>query len=997
MIKGLFTLGKSHFAQRAMTMILAIIFCAATMMAQAQISVILYDDGTQNAGTLGEFTQSPSDDNDPNAISVLSNGSFVFFDTQFDNVNGPDAVILFDEDAVGGGTSRFAVIADEDDYNTAIGGSLNNFDIIDMEIGDNDDIYMSVVNTTANPDEAHVLKIPNTGGNSFGAVVEVVDLGGMTGNATNNHIAVDRSTSPDTLIVNFDNDLDSNDAVNGIYTVDSSTVAGTPASMTLLASNNDMVAALGGTGGSDAFSASSVTVLSNGNILVLNGDSGAYRRGSVVEVNGGTGAASEWLSETVGNSSEGVIDYNPTLDRVGIFWYIGTESGSGDTDDRLDVFDTSGNFVATVVNEDTIMAEVASVTGGGAAADDIALYGNALTNDGGNFYVFIGNTNESLIRIPVPTGIEGNITSIDYGSVTVGESATDATLTITNLDLLTPATISSATIDDDFSFVGLPATPFDIPANDSISVTIQFAPTTVGAHTGQASFNGSVTVDLAGVGTAAPAPDIDIATASIDFGDVWIDSYPTFDEFEIGNTGNAVLNIDDLSVAITGADAADFTVVLPTSAIALNDGATTTTRVRFIPSTPGAKMATLTVTSDDGDEGSIAISLAANVTSVQPAFVNVIEDNGSTDFGYTGEFTGDTDSDPYGLAMTTEGTYVYFESELDAPVGSDAIIHIDPSHPLGGANRFSVLATEAEMIALEPGFTGTPNLGGQDIAVDPATNDVYALVTNFSADGDPENILVRIPNLGGTTYGPVELAASYAVMGAGDQYAVAIDRRPDPNEVVMIIDNDDTTSDSLSNGNGLYVRPLGSSAPNVPNTLIANFGDLGAGTTPASVGGTDSIGFWDVAFVGDEDYILHNTDVQTSDGRDGDIVLWDVSAGSASIWAEGNVYSESYSPLFTMDDGNVAMLITATPQAPFNDDLIILSPTGQYIQTIAIEDDMLAEMNYGTDLAVAGNRAFTSDGNYTFALMTAFDNETLLEILPLVPPAAVEGSWALYY
>jgi hypothetical protein len=123
------------------------------------------------------------------------------------------------------------------------------------------------------------------------------------------------------------------------------------------------------------------------------------------------------------------------------------------------------------------------------------------------------------------------------------------------------------------------------------------------------------------VGTTA-APEIaieDDSATPIDtngskgFGSVALGSNTSL-TFTVRNTGTADLNLTGNSlVAVGGTDAADFTVTADPATPVSASGSTTFT-VRFTPSALGERSATLTIESDDSDEGSYVINLTGTGT-----------------------------------------------------------------------------------------------------------------------------------------------------------------------------------------------------------------------------------------------------------------------------------------------------------------------------------------------------------------------------------------------
>ncbi|PAW67953.1 MAG: hypothetical protein B9S30_06565, partial [Verrucomicrobiia bacterium Tous-C5FEB] len=140
----------------------------------------------------------------------------------------------------------------------------------------------------------------------------------------------------------------------------------------------------------------------------------------------------------------------------------------------------------------------------------------------------------------------------------------------------------------------------------------------------------NTSAQITGDGTlTVPAPEIvveDDSAANIlnngtkDFGSVEVGSNTEL-TFTVRNSGNAALNLTGTPlVAISGTNAADFTVIAdPTTPVAA--GGSTTFTVSFAPSAASARAATLTIANDDSDEGSFVISLSGTGTGTgQTAF-----------------------------------------------------------------------------------------------------------------------------------------------------------------------------------------------------------------------------------------------------------------------------------------------------------------------------------------------------------------------------------------
>jgi len=136
----------------------------------------------------------------------------------------------------------------------------------------------------------------------------------------------------------------------------------------------------------------------------------------------------------------------------------------------------------------------------------------------------------------------------------------------------------------------------------------------------------NVTVDMGAYEFVTPAPEINIkqnttaiasGSGSHNFGNVVVNATQDV-VFTIENTGTADLTFTGTAgslVVLGGTNAADFTVVQTgvTSPVAASGNQTFT--VSFTPSSAGAKSASLTITSNDADEGTYTINLSGTGTT----------------------------------------------------------------------------------------------------------------------------------------------------------------------------------------------------------------------------------------------------------------------------------------------------------------------------------------------------------------------------------------------
>jgi hypothetical protein len=390
---------------------MALLMAVCSLSAAFTVDLLAEENGTTDPGTIGEFT---GGDSDPLCLGILSNGSIVYFESDPDAVAGAaDSIILFDEDAAGGGVNRFSVIASRSALLAAAGiSSPVTLEIADIAIGDDDTVYALVAPQTPQPYLWHIFRLPYLGGNSFGP--PEIAAGPAQIGSTNGlfcSMAIDWATDPDTLIIGFDNSILTQDtSINGIHSLDASQTLGTPTMIGAGAATLGAVsAAVGGIPGTDKGTCSSLTVLPGGNILVSHG--GYYAdvaQGNIVEIDRITGAASLWLDASLvgGTPTCGAVRFNSQSGRVAVFWYVGADDSQPETDDRIDEHTPVGDFMRTVVTEPDI--ELVANSG-----SDLNILGNAFTTDGEGYLVFLHNGSESLVRVSLTSPVELSIFSAE--------------------------------------------------------------------------------------------------------------------------------------------------------------------------------------------------------------------------------------------------------------------------------------------------------------------------------------------------------------------------------------------------------------------------------------------------------------------------------------------------------------------------------------------------------------------------------------------------------
>jgi hypothetical protein len=217
--------------------------------------------------------------------------------------------------------------------------------------------------------------------------------------------------------------------------------------------------------------------------------------------------------------------------------------------------------------------------------------------------------------VPAAPEINVNPLSLDYGTVTVGNTAS-LTMTIENLGTA-DLTVSALTLTGSSDFAlgaGAPATPFVVPAGGSVGVPVDYTPSGTGGDSGQLDIASddadepSVEVSLTGTGEAAGGPQIDVSPLILDYGNVPVRNTATLTT-TIKNVGTADLTVYDLKISGSrrfalgsGAPAVPF-VVAP--------GASVDVPVDFTPTGTGQRNANLKIENDDADDSNEA---SINVT-----------------------------------------------------------------------------------------------------------------------------------------------------------------------------------------------------------------------------------------------------------------------------------------------------------------------------------------------------------------------------------------------
>ncbi len=113
-----------------------------------------------------------------------------------------------------------------------------------------------------------------------------------------------------------------------------------------------------------------------------------------------------------------------------------------------------------------------------------------------------------------------------------------------------------------------------------------------------------VTVNDGNGGTANSTVDV---STDVDFGSTYVEDGTVVRMITVSNNGTGLLLLD-AEPAIGGVDDADFSITA-SPALSIAAGGSTTVEITFDPSSEGSKEATLTIQSNDPDEGNVTINV----------------------------------------------------------------------------------------------------------------------------------------------------------------------------------------------------------------------------------------------------------------------------------------------------------------------------------------------------------------------------------------------------
>ncbi len=180
---------------------------------------------------------------------------------------------------------------------------------------------------------------------------------------------------------------------------------------------------------------------------------------------------------------------------------------------------------------------------------------------------------------------------VDFGSVVVGADAT-ASVTLQNTGTAALA-VSSIGVSGSF-FSQSNGCGTSLAAGASCSISIRYAPGSIGAHSGALSVHTDAagspsTVALSGTAVAQPAPAAGLSRTSIDFGSQAVGSTSLAQSVTLSNTGNAPLAVESISVS------GDYSVSGCAAPSSIAAGASCTLSIAFRPAATGSRAGSVSI------------------------------------------------------------------------------------------------------------------------------------------------------------------------------------------------------------------------------------------------------------------------------------------------------------------------------------------------------------------------------------------------------------------
>ena len=348
--------------------------------------------------------------------------------------------------------------------------------------------------------------------------------------------------------------------------------------------------------------------------------------------------------------------------------------------------------------------------------------------------------------------------STDFGSVNTESGSVTVTYTIENVAGATAnLTLNGSPVVDitgthamDFTVTQQPAST-DIAAGTSTTFQITFDPGNAGLREATVSISNNDAdknpYDFAIQGTGL-APEMDVqgngisihdgdttpqTPDSTDFGNMDVDTDSVTHTFTIINSGDANLILSGFPIVeITGTHASDFTVTQqPASTTVGFGGGSVTFDVRFNPSAPGIRTATITISNNDPDEAPYNFDIQGTGTAAPEMDV---QGNGQsiTDGDSSPSTADDTDFGSADLLLNT----VVHTFTIENTGSGDLTLTDNPNIEIAGPNAGDFLVNQQPASGIVAARGGTVTF---QVTFDPTMTGLRQATISIANDDSDEN------------------------------------------------------------------------------------------------------------------------------------------------------------------------------------------------------------------------------------------------------------------
>jgi PKD repeat protein len=419
-------------------------------------------------------------------------------------------------------------------------------------------------------------------------------------------------------------------------------------------------------------------------------------------------------------------------------------------------------------------------------------------------------------------------------------------------DLLVGTITLTGTNADQFAIQNDNASGETIAPAGSRTLQVVFSPTSVGAKSAALSIPSNdpdeptVTVPLSGVGVAAE-PDISVSPPSKDFGDVLVGSSSPAQTFTVSNVGGA--DLDVYTITITGTNANQFAKQNDNvSGETIAPGGSRTVQVVFGPTSAGAKVAALSIPSNDPDEPTVTVSLTGvgvvpepdiSVSPTSKNFGDVAVGSSSSAQTFTVRNVGNADLDVYTITITGTNANQFSKQndnvsgETIAPGGSRTLrVVFSPTSVGAKSAALSIPSNDPDEdpltvplsgsgVACKAEFSGSPRTGMAPLRVsftDESTGAIDTWLWEFG-DGKTSDEESPVHTYVAPGYYDVKLTASAPGGSCSEtklHYIAVVMEEPGLGAPIFSVSN-------------LYISPE-QAQPNQQVEISVNIGNIGGAT-----------------------------------------------------------------------------------------------------------------------------------------------------------------------